>query len=273
MSRAFVTGETCLLVDAKGRSYLVDLSERGEFQYHGGTVPHARIIGSPDGTSLWTSSGARLVALRPRLADYILRMKRGAQVVYPKDIGPILVWGDIGPGMTVLEAGTGSGALALALHRAVGPGGRVVSVDIRPDHAAHARRTIERFHGSIPENLDLRIGDVTEAIAEVRPDRLVLDLPEPWLVVEDGAPGLADGGVATVYLPTVPQVQHLHDAMRRSRRFFDAVTFEVLHREWSTEGRSVRPAHQMIGHTGFITVARHTETLPRAGASGDPDAT
>jgi tRNA (adenine57-N1/adenine58-N1)-methyltransferase len=271
MSEPFRAGEVCLLADARGRSYLVDLAASGRFQYHSGVLQHGDIIGKVEGTSLWTSTGARLVAFRPRLADYILRMKRGAQVVYPKDLGPILMWGDIGPGMTVLEAVTGSGALAMALHRAVGPGGRVVSVERRADHAEHARRTITRFLGSIPDGLELRTGDVADLLEEVAPDRLVLDVPDPWMVVEDGAPGLDEGGVATVYLPTVPQVQHLHDAMRRSRRFFDIRTFEVLHREWNAEGRSVRPSHQMIGHTGFITVARHTPALPRSGDDAGPD--
>ncbi len=264
MSRPFEAGDVCLLVDARGRTYLVDLTPGAVYQYHGGTLSHDAVIDQPDGTSLWTSNGARLVALRPRLSDYILRMKRGAQVVYPKDVGPILMWGDIGAGMSVLESGTGSGALAMALARAVGPTGRVVSIERREDHAAHARRVIERFFGAIPPQLELRIGEVEDAAAEVAHDRLVLDIPEPWHVLEAGVHGCADGGVATVYVPTVPQVMQTQDAMRRSRRFFDIETFEVIQREWNAEGRSVRPSFQMVGHTGFITVARHTPPLPKA---------
>ncbi len=221
-----------------------------------GVLAHSEIIGSAEGTVLRSSGDGRLVALRPRLADYILAMKRGAQVVYPKDIGPLLHWGDIGDGMTVLEAGTGSGALTMALVRAVGPAGRVVSVEERPDHAAGARAAIARFFGGVPANLDLRLGRVEEVVAEVGPDRLVLDLPEPWEVVGPAVAGLAEGGILTAYVPTVPQVQHLHDELRRSHRFMEPVTFEVLFREWVAEGRSVRPASQMVGHTGFITVAR-----------------
>lgn len=265
MSGVFRSGEVCLLVDGRGRHYLVDLDPTGVFHYHVGVLPHREIIGAPEGTVLRSSGEGRLIALRPRLADYILRMRRGAQVVYPKDIGPILHWGDIGDGMTVLEAGTGSGALTMALVRAVGPAGRVVSVEERPDHAAGARAAIQRFLGEIPANLDLRVGRVEEAVEEVGPDRLVLDLPEPWEVVGPAVAGLADGGVLTAYVPTVPQVQHLHDELRRSRRFLDALTFEVLFREWVAEGRSVRPASQMVGHTGFITVAR--KVAPGAAAA------
>ncbi len=254
-------GETCLLIDGRGRYYLVDLDAGGTFQYHVGVLPHSEIIGAAEGSVLRSSGGGRLVVLRPRLADYILRMRRGAQVVYPKDIGPIIHWGDIGPGMTVLEAGTGSGALTMALLRAVGPQGSVVSVEERPDHAAGARHAIERFLGEIPPNLDLRLGRVEEHVAAIVPDRLVLDLPQPWEVVAPAVEGLADGGVFTAYLPTVPQVQRLHDELRWSRRFVDVATFEVLHRDWVVEGRSVRPESQMVGHTGFITISRKSEPV------------
>jgi tRNA (adenine57-N1/adenine58-N1)-methyltransferase len=251
-------GEPCLLVDTKGRRYLIELAEGAEFQYHAGTLPHAEIIGSEEGAELRSSGASRLLVLRPRLADFILTMPRGAQVVYPKDIGPILHWGDIRPGSVVLEAGTGSGALTMALVQAVGPEGRVVSVERRSDHLAHAAGTIERFFGTLPGNLSLREGDVAEMVADVAPDRVVLDLPEPWEVVAPAARHMGAGGVLTAYLPTVPQVQQLHVALRHSRRFGDVSTFEILLREWNAEGRSVRPASQMVGHTGFITVARRT---------------
>lgn len=253
----FAAGDICLLVDSRGRHYLVDLDDDRQFQFHAGVVDHAAIIGEPPGVEVRSSTDARLMALRPRLADFVLLMKRGAQLVYPKDIGPILAWGDIGPGHTVLEAGTGSGALTMALVRAVGPEGRVVSVETRDDHAAHARRTIERWFAGIPDTLELRIGEVGEVGADVAPDRVVLDLPEPWAVLESLAGSIPPGAVATVYLPTVPQVQRLTDTMRRVG-FAAIQVFETLFREWRVEGRSVRPETMMVGHTGFITVAHRT---------------
>jgi tRNA (adenine57-N1/adenine58-N1)-methyltransferase len=135
----FRAGEPALLIDSRGRQFLLKLEEGRTFQFHNGTVPHDEMIGREDGTWIRSSGDARLLLIRPRLADFILKMKRGAQVVYPKDLGPIIVYGDIAPGMTVLEAGTGSGALTLGLARAVGPTGRVVTVERREDHAAHAR--------------------------------------------------------------------------------------------------------------------------------------
>lgn len=274
MTTPFADGDSCLLIDTKGRHYLIELRAGARFQFHAGIVEHDALIGSDEGVRIATSTDARLVAVRPRLADYILRMKRGAQVVYPKDIGPILVWGDIAPGMTVVEGGTGSGALAMAIARAVGPAGRVVSVEIRPDHAAHARKVIGRFFGAIPEQLELRHGELAAVIVEVEPDRIVLDIPAPWEVVPAATKAMVPGGVLVSYLPTVPQVERLRDAMRD--RFIDTITIEVLLREWAVDGRSVRPAHRMVGHTGFITSGRlaasSNATQPPPGAARHDDA-
>lgn len=252
-------GEAVLLIDVKGRHFLVKLQKGGQFQYHLGGVAHDEIIGSSDGTTLKTSTGSQLKLLRPRLADYILKMPRGAQVVYPKDIGPILMWADIAVGMTVLEAGTGSGALTTALVRAVGPSGRVVTVERREDHQKTAVKTIRRWFGEIPENLDMRIGDVEEAIAEVAPERIVLDLPEPWHAVPLAAEHQPGGAVFAAYIPTIPQVQQLVETLDESGRFVETEVFETLHRTWNVSGRSVRPDHQMIGHTGFVVVSRRCD--------------
>lgn len=249
-------GEPALLIDTKGRHFLLRLEHGRVFQYHNGTVPHDQLIGAEDGTMLTSSNGADLLLLRPRLADFVLKMKRGAQVVYPKDLGPILVYADIAPGMTVLEAGTGSGALTLGLSRAVGPGGRVITVERREDHAEHARKTLERWYGGFPENVELRLGDVADEIAGVRPERIVLDLPEPWHTIEAAAEHQPDGGLVAAYLPTVPQVQTTVERARETGRFSEIEVREFLMREWNVSGRSVRPEHSMVGHTGFLVFMR-----------------
>jgi tRNA (adenine57-N1/adenine58-N1)-methyltransferase len=200
-----------------------------------------------------------LLLVRPRLADFILKMKRGAQVVYPKDLGAILIYADIAPGMTVLEAGTGSGALTLALARAVGPEGRVISVEVREDHAAQGRKTVEHWHGEVPPNIVLRIGEVSESVAEVSPQRIVLDLPEPWHTVESAAEHQPPGGVLCAYLPTVPQVQNTVEKARATGAFAEIEVKEFLARDWNISGRSVRPEHSMVGHTGFLVFMRRTE--------------
>ena len=252
----FVAGESCLLYDVRGRQYLLTLKPASSFQFDKGTLAHASIIGAPEGATLRSSKDSPLVAVRPRLADYVLKMKRGAAVLYPKDAGPLITWADVAPGDTVLEAGTGSGALTLALARAVGPQGRVVTVERREDHATHAQRVIEGFRGEIPDVIDFRVGDVVDVVAEAQAHRIVLDLPEPWEVVDAAAEHLPGGGTFACYVPTVPQVQSVRDALDATRTFVEAETFEIMMRGWTIDGRSVRPDHRMVGHTGFLTVAR-----------------
>jgi tRNA (adenine57-N1/adenine58-N1)-methyltransferase len=255
----FQPGDACLLFDRKGRRYLIELIPGAEFHHHHGALPHDEIIGTEEGSTLKSSLGRTLTLLRPRLADFALKMPRGAAVVYPKDTGAILVWADIKPGNLVVEAGTGSGALTMALARAVGSEGRVISFELREDHAKLASKRIKGFFGEIPANVDLRIGSVEEGLADLQPDRLVLDLPEPWHSVPIASKCLAPGGIFSCYVPTVPQVQTVRDALDETGSFLDIMTFEMMMREWTIGGRSVRPNHRMIGHTGFITVARKLE--------------
>jgi len=210
MEAPFEPRERVLLLDAKGRRYLVRLQEGGTFHFHGGAVRHDDLIGEQEGVVVSSGTGASLAAYRPRLADFILKMPRGAQVVYPKDVGAILVFADIFPGARVLEAGTGSGSLTISLARAVGSSGRVVSYELRPDHHEQAVANVQTYFGAIPAELDLREGDVLDAAAE--PDRyshVVLDLPQPWDCIELACRVLEPGGVFCAYLPTTVQVQQL----------------------------------------------------------------
>ncbi|MDA2979818.1 MAG: tRNA (adenine-N1)-methyltransferase [Actinomycetota bacterium] len=252
----FVEGESCLLYDDKGKQYLLALDSAKQFHSDRGMIPHTAIVGQDEGSKVTSSKGVDAVVMRPRLADYVLKMKRGAAVMYPKDAGALITWADISPGDTVLEAGTGSGALTLGLSRAVGTSGSVITVERRDDHQAHARKLIAGFRGSTPGNIEFRIGDVEEFVAEIEPDRIVLDLPEPWLVAPIAGEHLTGGGVLASYLPTVPQVQQLRESMDRSNAFIEMDTFEILMRSWAVTGRSVRPEHRMVGHTGFITIGR-----------------
>jgi tRNA (adenine57-N1/adenine58-N1)-methyltransferase len=272
--RPFRPGERVLLVDSKARRYLITLVEGGSFSTHAGTLPHADLIGRDEGILVRTSHGSRLRAVRPTLRDYILKMPRGAQVIYPKDIGPILVLADIFPGARLLEAGVGSGALSMALLRAVGPEGSVTGYEIREDFAARAIKNVESFLGpGQPYHVEIR--DIYEGIdpPESDPlglDRIVLDLPEPWRVVKHATHALRPGGILVSYVPTVGQVARLREELDGSP-FGLAETLEVLQRTWHVEGQSVRPDHRMVGHTGFLTAARLLDPdLPGAlpGGSG-----
>lgn len=264
MTGPFEPGERILLVDQRGRRYLVRLSAGETWHTHGGVLPHDRLIGAVEGTVVRAAGGMSFRAFRPRMADFVLKMPRGAQVVYPKDVGPILVEADIHPGARVLEAGTGSGALTMALCRAVGREGRVVSYDLRAEFQATAAQNIETFLGKLPEWLELREGDVREVASEGETyDRAVLDLAEPWAVLDALSRVLAPGGIVCGYLPTTIQVQRLVLEMGRAG-FEHLETFEVLHRSWHVTERSVRPDHRMVAHTGFITVGRRVENPAEA---------
>ena len=254
--RPFEPGEPVLLIDRKSRRYLFDLAAGREFHTHTGVIAHDEIIGASEGTRLRSTRGSSFLALRPTLADAVLKMPRGAQVIYPKDIGPILMLADIFAGARVLEAGVGSGALSMALLRA---GAVVTGYERREDFCARARANVERFCGSEAlERYRTEVRDVYEGIDETGLDRVVLDLPEPWQVVPHASVALRTGGILLAYTPSIVQVQRLRRALDDSP--FDLhETVEVLQRGWHVEGDAVRPNHRMVAHTGFLTVSRLTE--------------
>ncbi len=262
--KIFQSGERVHLIDKKERPYAVTLKAGEIFQHSGDRISHDDIIGKPDGTVVQFSNGKLMVAVHPTLAEYTLKMPRGAQVIYPKDLAVIPMWADIYPGARVFEAGVGSGALTMALLRAVGDRGCVVSYEMREDFAATATKNIERFMGKVPNHF-LQIRDAYEGIeigegtSSWMFDRVVLDLPEPWRVVPHAARALRSGGLYLSYVPTVPQVMQTVQALEQSRVFTMVQNFETLLRTWNIKGRSVRPDHRMVAHSGFITVARKFE--------------
>jgi tRNA (adenine57-N1/adenine58-N1)-methyltransferase len=254
----FESGEQVLLIDQRGRTYLFTLQTAGTYHTHSGTLAHDRLIGQPEGTRAETSGGMVLVAFRPRFADYALKMKRGAQVIYPNDLGPILMYADVFPGARVLEAGTGSGSLTIALCRAVGATGQIVSYEAREEHHVQAVANLEGFFGKLPEQLELRLGEIEDVgRTGERFDRCVLDLGSPWEPLEAIASVLEPGGVLCAYVPTTIQLQQIVLALP-AQGFLHIESFEVMRRGWHVTERSVRPDHRMVGHTGFLTVARRT---------------
>jgi tRNA (adenine57-N1/adenine58-N1)-methyltransferase len=264
----FQDGEQVLLIDQRGRRHLFLLRKGDTFHSDRGWITHDAIIGHPDGSWVRTSKGTRYVALRPTLAEYVLDMPRGAQVIYPKDLAMVMFWADIHPGARVLEAGMGSGALTLALLRAVGPEGKVISYEQREDFA---RRALANIHARMGEvtNLVVRLGPVEDGLADEPPvDRVVFDLPEPWRLVDAVARVLRSGGIFLSYVPTILQSHQTTEALRRHPGYSLIETFETLFREWNIEGLSVRPFHRMVAHTGFLTVARRV--VPEQAATPPP---
>ena len=266
----FRAGDLALLIDRKRRRYLVRLEPDGAFHTHMGILPHADVIGREAGCRV-SIAGHRLLALRPTLSDYILESPRVTQVIYPKDLGAILVYGDIYPGARVLEAGLGSGALTAALLRAVGPTGRVVSYETRAEQVPRALSNIRAAVGETP-NHEVRSADVYEGIVDENLDRVVLDVPEPWRAVEHASAALAPGGILLCFLPTVLQVHRLSEELDGHPRFDLVETIEVMVRPWHVSRRSARPQHRMVAHTGFITTARLCAADGAAGGGPHPNA-
>jgi tRNA (adenine57-N1/adenine58-N1)-methyltransferase catalytic subunit len=260
-------GELVVLTDRKGRRYLLTLEAEGEWHSHAGLVAHESLIGCDEGTTVRTNRNMEVTVLRPTREDFVLKMKRGAQVIYPKDQAMIVAAGDVRPGCTVVEAGAGSGALTLALLAAVGTEGRVISFEHRDDHARVARRNVERFHGGAPDNWELIEADVVEGLARWRAHRVVLDLLEPWDVVAAVGDALSPGGVLVTYTPTVPQVMRTTERLWEDGRFTQVRTTETMVRGWDVDGLAVRPAHRMVAHTAFLTTARR---VPRRDEGGPP---
>ncbi len=251
--RPLADGDKALLVDHKGRRYLVTLKAGAEFHSHAGFIPHDEIIGAADGSLLRSTKGSPYRLLRPTLADFVLKMPRGAQVIYPKDLGPILMLADIAPGMRVLESGVGSGALSMTLLRA---GAEVVGYELREDFANRAQANVSAFLGEdAMARYRVELRDCYAGIDERDLDRVVLDLPEPWQVVDHAGQALRPGGILVAYTPSILQATRLREALD-AHPFGLAETLEVLHRTWHVEGQAVRPDHRMVAHTGFLTHAR-----------------
>jgi tRNA (adenine57-N1/adenine58-N1)-methyltransferase len=248
-------GEAVLLIDSKEREYLKVLRKGGRFSIRGGTFQADLLIGLEEGSLVRSSLREPFWLFRPTYAHLVPNLPRRAQVIYPKDIGLILLWGDIHPGTTVLEVGVGPGALTMALLRAIGKEGRLISYEVREDFCQMARENVERFFG-IPENWTLKLADAYQGIEEQEIDRAVIDVAEPWRVLPHAAQALRPGGVLLGFVPTVVQVKALVDALRADEKFAAIEVMENLLRFWHVKGLSVRPEHRMVAHTGFIIVAR-----------------
>lgn len=257
----FREGDLALLVDSRERTYLVSLHSGHTFHSHLGLVRHGDLIGKAEGTFITTNKGESLLAIRPTVPDYILNMPRHTNILYPKDLAHIILHAQIQPGSVVVEGGTGTGAAAVALLAAVGPRGRLITYEVREEFAVRALRNIEAFHPDLT-NLTMRVADLYAGIEERDVDAVVLDLAEPWRVVGHAAAALRMGGTYVAYVPTALQLQQTVLALRQNGHFQRIDAIELMLRHWEAGPRSVRPAHRMIGHTGFLILARRCEPSP-----------
>ena len=254
--RNFQYGDRVQLTDAKGKLYSITLTAGAEWHTHKGMLKHDELVGIPEGSIVVTNGELKFQAFRPLLADYVLSMTRGATIIYPKDAAMILGVADIKPGVRVLEAGVGSGALSISILRAIGENGFLHSVEIRDDFAKISEKNVSSYFGEKPANWKLSVGALQEQQLENNYDRIVLDMLAPWECMDVASNALVPGGVFMSYVATTTQLSRIAEAIKDSGNFTEPESSETIVRGWHHEGLAVRPQHRMIGHTGFLVFAR-----------------
>ena len=259
--------DAVIFIDRKGRRYLKVLKPGLKLLIRGELMADS-LVGIEEGSRVKFSGGETFLVLRPTYADLVPHLPRTAQVIYPKDTGPLIVWGDVFPGATVIEGGVGAGALTIALLRAIGPHGRLVSYEIRDDFADLAQRNVAAFFGAAP-NWTLKRRDLYEGFDETAADRMFLDLPEPGRALQVAARALRPGGVLVGYVPTALQLKDTVDALQAHAEFGQIESFETLLRHWQVKGLSVRPLNRMVAHSAFIIIARRLAAPPPPGAEAE----
>ncbi len=249
-------GDLIQLVGLRHKHFILTLQAGAKFETHRGILQHDDLIGKPWGTQVFSHIGAAFFLLQPSLADLITEIPRTTQILYPKDIGFILVTIGIGPGQTVLEAGTGSGSMTTALAYSVGPQGRVVSYEVKPDVQNLARKNLTRF--GLDERVDFKLRDIKEGFDETDADAFFLDVPNPYDYTAQIRAALKPGGHLCCLVPTFNQVETTLQALRQTKFAFVEVC-ELLLRYYKPEPARLRPTDRMVAHTGFLIFARRIE--------------
>ncbi len=246
-------GDIIQLISAQNKRFIFRLVPDGKFETHRGYLSHNELIGQQWGTRVFTHMGSPFVLLQPSLADILMETRRSTQIMYPKDIGFILISMDIGPGRHVLEAGTGSGSFTTALAYAVGPQGKVTSYESRQEFQHLAHKNLDRL--GLAERVDFKLRDVVEGFDERNIDAVFLDLPNPQDYVLQAKQALKPGGYLGSILPTTNQVSTLLVALRRANFAFIEVC-EILLRYYKAVSERLRPTDRMVAHTGYLIFAR-----------------
>jgi tRNA (adenine57-N1/adenine58-N1)-methyltransferase len=246
-------GEDILLYLNPRTTYLVRVEKGRSFHTHKGFVQLDGLIGKEYGVRIESSMGVQFVTLEPTVRDYVFKMSRRTQINYPKDIALIIMFSGIGPGSSVVEAGTGTGALTSVLAFYVRTGGHIYSYEIRQEFMESALKNLER--AGVSEYVSLKNKDITGGIDETDVDAVILDLATPWLVIPHAYRALKGSGSLVSFSPTIDQVLKSVEALRENG-FVDIETIECLMRGMQVEPGKTRPETLMTAHTGYITAAR-----------------
>ena len=242
-----------LLLTGGGKRHLLRLQPGRMFHSNLGKVQHDELIDLPYGTTVFSHLGHAMLLLEPSLDDRMTRIKRNTQIIFPKDAAMIVRRLNLRAGSRVVEAGTGSGALTIALAWAVAPGGRVYSYEIREDHTQVARSNLEKM--GLLQHVDLHSASILDGFSQTDVDALVLDLRTPWIFLEQARRALRPGGFFVSLVPTTNQVSDLLHGLEESG-FADIAIEEVLVRTYKPVPDRLRPDDTMVGHTVFLISAR-----------------
>lgn len=256
-------GDLAQLVGLRHKHFILTLQAGGKFESHRGIIPHDELIGKPWGSQVFSHNGSPFFLLQPSLADLINELPRTTQIMYPKDVGFILITMGVGPGQTVMEAGTGSGSMTTALAYVVGSEGRVISYEVKPDVQNLARKNLTRF--GLDSRVDFKLRDIQQGFDETDADSFFLDVPNPYDYTAQVRAALKPGGYLCCLIPTFNQVEKTLHALRRTDFAFIEVC-EILLRYYQSEPTKLRPTDRMVAHTGFLVFARRIEPSqdPRA---------
>ena len=249
-------GDLAQLVGLRHKHFIVPLKTGAKFETHRGILLHDDLIGKLWGTQVFSHIGSPFYLLQPSLGDLLIDLPRTTQILYPKDIGFIFVTMGIGPGKKVIEAGTGSGSMTIALAYTVGDEGRVISYEVKPDVQNLARKNLTRF--GLESRVDFKLRDISEGLDETDADAFFLDVPNPYDFTAQVRNALKPGGFLCCLIPTFNQVEKTLIALRQNDYAFVEVC-EILLRFYQAEPNRIRPTDRMVAHTGFLLFARKIE--------------
>lgn len=258
-------GDLAQLVGLTHKHFIFMLQSGGDFQSHRGVIKHDDLIGKPWGSQVFSHTGAPFFLLQPSLADILNELPRNTQILYPKDIGYILIQMGVTEGQTVLEAGTGSGSMTIAIASTVGSAGRVISYEHKPDTQNLARKNLERI--GLASRVDFKLRDIQEGFDETEADAFFLDVQNPYDYISQVRAALKPGGFFGSLMPTYNQVEKVLYALKQNNFAFVEVC-ELLLRYYKTNPARLRPTDRMVAHTGFLVFARKIEPTddPRGAA-------
>ena len=249
-------GDLAQLVGLRHKHFILTLQAGAKFETHRGILQHDNLIGKPWGTQVFSHLGSPFFLLQPSLADLLIDLPRTTQILYPKDIGFILVTMGVGHGQKVMEAGTGSGSMTTALAHAVGPNGQVISYEVKQDVQNLARKNLTRF--GLDSRVDFKLRDIEEGFDETDADSFFLDVPNPYDYIAQVRAALKPGGFLCCLIPTFNQVEKTLYALRQNNFAFVEVC-EILLRYYQAIPNRLRPTDRMVAHTGFLIFGRRIE--------------